>query len=459
MKGEIEARRILDRLQESIALLPLETMIESVRYPGETDFDETESMESQVKILIQKISTRASLGDKSAVSALRNIGNQAANELDLLWQSKKSNTPNQVSTFSQAEFFRCPIVKVSGDLTPIRTVLDSEKTAIETLSQDLIEYVLNYRRPASKRLWVIDTLNLLEDASEILTEHELNVSKTSVSYRHPVIMLQARCGWIKNSTIFNDRDKRVECAKLSICSAINDLIEWRFRKIMMRLVPSVTRDVASNSTEWPSTRTALDGLLLSKNVDKSPLILGASLNLGPNKSVIIESHTSFQEKKNGGRPKEYGKGTPADFAFEYVCELEKMRNIYIGHHDDDKLVWAKTIADFDENMNTPNLDKLRQDSNNPYWGTTLMFIWQMKAALLPEFPDNPKSTSACDKAVLDAWIHAAFARARMICTNDWENYTDWPHCVKNRISKGLGKKRHTAKSAVLEKLREGMTRL
>jgi hypothetical protein len=85
--------------------------------------------------------------------------------------------------------------------------------------------------------------------------------------------------------------------------------------------------------------------------------------------------------------------------------------------------------------------------------------WTEQARRLPPFPVSRTTLSKTDKLAIKAWQQAAMARAETVCRGDWDGYTLWPKCVKDRAGFDGKDRFRSVKEAVNEKLREGIEKL
>jgi hypothetical protein len=447
--------RIANRLKEAIDHLPLVSMISSVRYPGEPGYNDVRKAEADATNAIKALSVLARTGQMDAAIALRNLGNLAAKELGSVLSRpangiEKKGCASPLETPNHQSVYSLPILDIAGDLSPITDILKSEAETIDTLSkEDILEKVGN-PLIAGRRRFVVNALPALGIPKNVLDEHRSKTSHESVSYDHPMAILEILYAEVEGKDLIPMYERK-ECARIAMYALIGRLLEDRLSK------PSKTgsEELPLNSFEWPLCVSAFSNDLPKRY---ESLKLGHSLRFVPRRTV--DKGVGKNRKSAGGRPRLINPGSPAHFALEYCVALDDARRSYIHSSDTEKAGWAKTIRRIENVLKlTEEAEPIRnpdlvQDLKNLYQGPMLRILWTCKAALLPEFPYPERESDAAAKEDLEKWVDAAVARARMNCSNDWEFYRGWPKCVDVRNSQ-----KESAYYAVKEKLKEGMERL
>lgn len=425
--------KIVDRLVDAIDQMPLLSMISSVRFPGEAENSDVKKAETDV---IKALSTLAEMGNMNAEIALRKFENSAAEELSILVSDPITETArkNHISPVGDSPVYHTvyslPLVKVEGDLSPIKNILKSEAKTIESLSEEEILARVGGPRIAGRRQCVVNALAALGVPKDTLDEHRRLTSKGSVSYDHPVSILEMLYAEVERSKDQFAMKKRQARARI----AMNELIGYLLEDQLSKLLKDGTGELPSNS------------LKLEHPVYFVPR---ATVNKGDGK----------KQRATGGRPRRITPGGPAHFALEYCMALDDVRRLHIGSSDSEKADWDKTIRRIEkvlklaEEADIKKTPDLLQDREALYQGQTLRILWTCKAALLPEFPYPNRDSDAAAERDLKLWLDAAVVRARMICGDDWEHYWGWPRCVETKRA------HKTAHTAVKEKLKEGMERL
>ncbi len=446
--------RILVRIQGAIAALPLETMIHSVRYPGEPASESVSEMEWKAGYLLKNLAVLASLGNEDAARSLRNLGNLAAIELDALVQTPPAATPAQAVEKATAgpphrlEVFSLPVVEIRGDLSPIKKILRDEEKAIETFSAEEISGRVEALGRASHRRYVVNALRSLGFSVDILDQHVSRTSEASVHYNHPYAILEQQHVAIEGTKGEPAAYRRKKRALIAMYQAIGSLMEFK----LATLSPNTASGLAPKSLDWPLSVSAFQIDLMQRH---GSLQLGTCMAFRPR-----PSGKQAVGEKDFGKVRFIEPGTPAAFALEYCIELDNVRRANIDASGAQKKTWEEWVAGIEVAISDRKASELitMPDPNNPFNGQSLRSLWTLKSALLPDFPSECPKEDQKAATDLGLWVDAAFARARVICWNDWENYGGWPKCVQTRCAQNAVRKR-TAESVVREKLKEGMMRL
>lgn len=429
--------RIVDKLVEAIDQMPLLSMVSSVRVPRGAEDSEVKKLVTEA---INALSALAKKDDKDAAIALRGFENREVNKLSFLvsdptaWTERK----NRVSPVGDSPVYHTvyslPLLKIEGDLSPIKDILKSEAKAIGTLSEEDIRTHVGGPRIAGRRQCVVNALSALGIPEDVFNRHRCLTSEESVCYDHPVSILEMLYADVERSKDAFAMKKRQECTRIAMHEIIGYLLEDQLSKLLK-----------VGLGELPS--------------NSFPLRFVSRGN--------FDNGAGNREKPTAGRPRRITPGDPAHFALEYCMALDDVRRLHIDSSDTQRDEIKATISRIENLLketekvaikiaregNTEKINNLTKQRQMLYQGQTLRILWTCKAALLPEFPYPERDSDPAAEEALKLWIDAAVARARMLCRNDWEHYRGWPNCVETRRAQ------KTAFSAVSEKLKEGMKRL
>jgi hypothetical protein len=445
--------RILSELDDAIKKLPLEKMVESVKFPNGDRSSSVHVLEHVAEDRLQLLAVHARMGSEEAILALRNLGNIVARELEYLAGLASNDAEDKSTSISpQKESIDLggaspAVIRLRGNFSSVNEILARESDVISSSS---FESNRNQLSPDSSfaRQAVVDVMNELcwpESIFEII-HHDFHAD--SVYSGHPDAKLERAEQIIKQHATIPDSDRSGMISHL----VIRDIIRKKIERIMPEYFRNKTIEnfelVRSESLTWPISTSAFkdDRNELEKKIQRLSLGNALPFRLGA--------------KGKGGANRKFESGSYVAFALEYCLALHQVRRAESVNSDNPFADIQTVESSLSNGMATHGPDPLKGGS--PPAAQTLpeeTMDWTEQARRLPPFPVSRTTLSKTDKLAIKAWQQAAMARAETVCRGDWDGYTLWPKCVKDRAGFDGKDRFRSVKEAVNEKLREGIEKL
>ena len=401
--------RLLEELRSAVATLPIESKFTPIKlaYGGVTA--PVHVLKQRVDDIIQQLRFLAHYGSDEAMEALRDIGNHAAELLrtflpanvleERLTQLPKHYPPSTV-----------PPVLLDMDMGGVSEILTREREMIDSSSREQI--LSCYRsiagRPDIRVKVSIPPLIPSSGAGNEIAGTGSVTANGSLGAQH------------------------------AIQEVVRSMVDSRLSEILAPRMHNALFTVAGCSLVWPVPASAFKDLRpdIAHLLDALPLGRILPFRLDP--------------IKGPGRKREPYAG-PVALALDYCTQLSLVQYEMKSLSPRSRGILAKKdeLLESSKCANVCPFEIKDQDR-------TLRFEqhWQVKAALLPDYPATSKDKSPArrrEQAKLEKWLKAAELLAKFECGGDWESHR-WPPGIKPQAGRGMD-------DVIKDKLKIGMKRL
>lgn len=449
--------RILSELDDAIKKLPLEKMVESVKFPNGDRSTPVHELEHVAEDRLQLLAIHARMGSQEAILALRNLGNIVARELEYLAGLASDDNEDKSTSISPRKKSidlggsSPAVIRLRGDFSSVNEILSRESDVISNSSFESSRDQLSPHSSSARKAVadVMDSLRWPDSFSDFI-HHKFH--SDSVYSGHPEARLERAMNIVNDSEI---KLKVSDKERLGMTShiVIRDIIRQKIEQIMPEYFRNKTIEnfehILTESLIWPISTSAFnDGRKeLERKVQRLSLGTALPFRLG--------------SKGKAGANRKFESGSYVTFALEYCLALHQVRRAWSVNSD--KSSAYTPVIELSQSNSPATRGPADKKGESPSAEQALpeeTMDWTELARRLSPFPVLCKTSSKTEKLAIETWHQAAMARAETVCRGDWEGYPLWPKCVKDRAGfDGTSKRNRTVKEVVKEKLRMGMEKL